>query len=228
MAAQPTPDVDQPAPTWPDVKALRRAWRADLIQRRMKLTRAEREDLRLRLADAIRHSFPWLSRHAVGFYWPIKGEPDLRHLMRDLIDRGATAALPVVVEKARPVEFWAWQPRVRMVRGAWNIPQPASREPIRPSALLVPLLGFAGFYRLGYGAGYYDRTLAALDPKPWTIGVGLELGRLETIYPQAHDIPMDAIVTEAGVWSSERMARSELPRAELKAGASAHRDDGEE
>ena len=54
-------------------------------------------------------------------------------------------------------------------------------------------------YRLGYGGGYYDRTLAAMSPKPLTIGVGCELGRLATIHPQAHDIPMDAIVTEAGV-----------------------------
>jgi 5-formyltetrahydrofolate cyclo-ligase len=59
----------------------------------------------------------------------------------------------------------------------------------------VPLLGFdAAGYRLGYGGGYYDRTLASLDPKPVIIGVGHELGRLETIYPQPHDIPMDVIV----------------------------------
>ena len=71
---------------------------------------------------------------------------------------------------------------------------------MQPTALLVPLVGFDGHhYRLGYGGGYYDRTLAALDPKPLTIGIGCELGRVATIYPQAHDIPMDAIVTEAGV-----------------------------
>jgi 5,10-methenyltetrahydrofolate synthetase len=65
--------------------------------------------------------------------------------------------------------------------------------------LIVPLLGFdAAGYRLGYGGGYYDRTLATLTPRPLTVGVGYELGRLETIHPQAHDIPLDAIVTEAG------------------------------
>jgi 5-formyltetrahydrofolate cyclo-ligase len=65
--------------------------------------------------------------------------------------------------------------------------------------LIVPLLGFdAAGYRLGYGGGYYDRTLAAMAPRPLSIGVGYELGRLDTIHPQAHDIPLDAIVTENG------------------------------
>jgi 5-formyltetrahydrofolate cyclo-ligase len=83
-----------------------------------------------------------------------------------------------------------------MARGIWNIPIPRERNSVRPTALLVPLVGFdAAGYRLGYGGGYYDRPLATLVPKPLTIGVGYELGRLETIYPQPHDIPMDAIVT---------------------------------
>ena len=73
---------------------------------------------------------------------------------------------------------------------------------MRPTALLVPLVGFdRRGYRLGYGGGYYDRTLATMHPKPLTIGIGYDLGRLETIHPQPHDIPMDAIVTEAGVAS---------------------------
>jgi 5-formyltetrahydrofolate cyclo-ligase len=64
----------------------------------------------------------------------------------------------------------------------------------------VPLLGFdAAGYRLGQGGGYYDRTLANLPQRPLTIGIGYEFGRLETIHPQPHDIPMDAIVTERGV-----------------------------
>jgi 5-formyltetrahydrofolate cyclo-ligase len=66
--------------------------------------------------------------------------------------------------------------------------------------LLVPLVGFDGRgYRLGYGGGFYDRTLTALSPKPLAIGVGYELGRLATIHPQPHDVPMNALVTEAGV-----------------------------
>lgn len=205
MADDGGPEPDNPGAAWPEVKAWRQARRRQLIADRKSLDRAARERLRTALADRLEQSFPWLRHHAIGFYWPIEGEPDLRHVVGGFIDRGASAALPVVVEKGRPVEFWAWRPGMRMVRGDWNIPQPQERQPVRPSALLVPLLGFAGFYRLGYGAGYYDRTLAALDPRPWAIGVGLELGRLETIHPQPHDIPMDAIVTEAGVAFGPRL-----------------------
>jgi 5-formyltetrahydrofolate cyclo-ligase len=92
-----------------------------------------------------------------------------------------------------------------MQRGIWAIPIPADRLPVQPTVLLVPLLGFdERGYRLGYGGGYFDRTLAVARPRPLTIGVGYELGRLPTIYPQPHDIPMDAIVTDAGfAWIEE-------------------------
>jgi len=134
-----------------------------------------------------------------------KGEIDLRGIVRGLIARGTRAALPVVVESGTPLEFWAWQPRMKMARGVWNIPVPGERVPVRPGLLLVPLVGFdpAG-YRLGYGGGYYDRTLAAMHPRPYCIGVGFELGRLDSIRPQPHDIPMDMIVTERGVQRYQR------------------------
>ena len=91
---------------------------------------------------------------------------------------------------------------MKMSRGVWNIPVPGERTLVQPNLLLVPLVGFdAAGYRLGYGGGYYDRTLAAMSPRPLTIGVGFAMGRLNSIYPQPHDIPMDAIVTEdAFLW----------------------------
>jgi 5-formyltetrahydrofolate cyclo-ligase len=87
-----------------------------------------------------------------------------------------------------------------MERGIWDIPVPKPGKPVLPTLLFVPLVGFddAG-YRLGHGGGYYDRTLAALSPRPAAIGVGYAATRLETIHPQPHDIPMDAIATEAGM-----------------------------
>jgi 5-formyltetrahydrofolate cyclo-ligase len=109
------------------------------------------------------------------------------------------AALPVVVEKQQPMEFWSWQPQMKLVRGIWNIPTPSERNPVQPTVLPVPLVGFdAAGYRMGQGGGYYDRTLATFAQKPLTIGIGHELGRLETIYAQRHDRSMDAIVTESG------------------------------
>jgi len=134
----------------------------------------------------------------VGLYWPIRGEPDLRPLMSSLLERGFTCALPVVVEKNSPVEFHRYAAGTRLTRqSVWGIPVPADRNPVRPDVLLIPLVGWdPGCYRLGYGGGYYDRTLASLSPRPFAIGVGYELGRLETIHPQPHDIPMDVIATE--------------------------------
>jgi 5-formyltetrahydrofolate cyclo-ligase len=148
----------------------------------------------------VEQHFPELANALVGFYWPFRGEIGPHPLIRRLVERGARAALPVVVEKGQPLEFWAWHPGAPLRRGVWDIPIPAERQVVRPTALLVPLVGFDRCgYRLGYGGGYYDRTLAAMDPKPLTIGIGYELGRLETIHPQPHDRPMDAVMTEAGL-----------------------------
>ena len=185
--------------TWEDIRAWRRAMRAELVARRLRVPRGEKERIRARVRELIREQFPELPCACIGFYWPFKGEIDLRHLVRDLLAVGAEAALPVVVERRQPLAFWAWRPRMKLERSVWNIPVPAAPNAVRPTALLVPLLGFDGAgYRLGYGGGYYDRTLATMNPAPLTIGVGYELGRLETIHPQPHDIPLDAIVTEAG------------------------------
>jgi 5-formyltetrahydrofolate cyclo-ligase len=136
----------------------------------------------------------------LGFYWPIRGELDLRELARRHIEGGGTVALPVVVAKNAPVEFWQWHPGASMRRGFWNIPVPAERRVAAPEALLIPLVGYdAAGYRLGYGGGYYDRTLAGSASRPQCIGVGYDDAQLDTIHPQPHDIPMSLIVTEQRV-----------------------------
>ncbi|GIK96403.1 MAG: 5-formyltetrahydrofolate cyclo-ligase [Alphaproteobacteria bacterium] len=190
-------DVRQAPADWPEIRDWRRARRAELISARVRMLRRDRETRAAAILERLRAGLPALEGGAAGFYWAFKGEIDLRGLMRDLMARGSPAALPVVVEKGKPLEFWAWQPRMKMARGIWNIPIPAERSPLRPALLLVPLVGFdAAGYRLGYGGGYYDRTLAAMAPRPLAIGLGFELGRLGSVAPQPHDIPMDAIVTE--------------------------------
>ena len=138
-------------------------------------------------------------------YWPIRGEPDLRPILSDLHAAGVCIALPVVETPAAPLVFRRWMPGMRMLRGHWNIPvPPPEAEVLTPDIALAPCLGWdAGCYRLGWGGGYYDRTLAALSPRPVTIGIALAAARLTTIYPQPHDIPLDRIVTEKGV-SGER------------------------
>lgn len=134
-------------------------------------------------------------------YWPIKGEPDLRPVLADLHRAGVIIALPVVETRAAPLIFRRWTPETRMVRGDWNIPVPPPESHLlTPDFALAPCLGWdEACYRLGWGGGYFDRTLAALTPRPVTIGIALNAARLSTIYPQPHDIPLDLILTQDGV-----------------------------
>jgi 5-formyltetrahydrofolate cyclo-ligase len=183
---------------WNDVKAWRVRARKTLIAGRLSLDRS----LRLRRgADATQRllrngalkSYPIL-----GVYWPVRGEIDVQELSLDHLGRGGRVALPVVVAKSAPVEFWNWRPGMPMNRGVWNIPVPATREVVELDALIVPLVGFdSKRYRLGYGGGYYDRTLAHARRRPFCIGLGYQMGRLDSIFPQPHDIPMDVIVADA-------------------------------
>jgi 5-formyltetrahydrofolate cyclo-ligase len=136
----------------------------------------------------------------LGVYWPFQAEFDPRPLIDWAIARGFAVALPAVVDKKGPLEYRAWRPGEALVDGVWNIPTPEVREVVLPQAVLAPLVGFDRHcYRLGYGGGYFDRTLAALSPRPLAIGVGFEMSQIETIFPQSFDIPMDMIVTEARI-----------------------------
>jgi 5-formyltetrahydrofolate cyclo-ligase len=197
--------------SWDEIRAWRRERRASLIAERQAIPQAERQRLQPVITGRLADQFPELRSGTIGFYWPIRSEIGVAHLIRELIEAGASAALPVVVGKKEPLEFRAWRPGTPLERGVWDIPVPAERQVVRPTVLLVPLVGFdEQGYRLGYGGGYYDRTLAASDPRPLAIGVGYELSRLATIYPQAHDVPMDAIATEAGVRRFERLVAGSL------------------
>jgi 5-formyltetrahydrofolate cyclo-ligase len=187
---------------WGDIKRWRKAQRARLIESRRALPLAERARAGEAIAEKLRAAVELsVAPCRVGFYWPIRGEPDMRPFVRALLERGFEAALPVVVAKNAPVEFHRWTPSTRLTRqSVWGIPVPAERETVSPDMLLIPLVGVdEARYRLGYGGGYYDRTLASLAPRPLAIGVGYEFTRLPTIYPQPHDIPMDLVVTEERV-----------------------------
>jgi 5,10-methenyltetrahydrofolate synthetase len=208
MASEIVPDYFDPlsvdAQQAQDVARWRKAERARLLEARAALHQTERAALAGALADHLdaliaRHGLS-LSGQVVSGYWPIKSEPDLRPWMERLIRAGAQIALPVVEIRASPLVFRPWTPGAPMERGHWNILVPATSETVTPTIMLAPLVGWddAG-YRLGYGGGYFDRTLAAASSGPLTIGVGLQGAQLATIFPQPHDIRLDAIVTEAGV-----------------------------
>ena len=147
----------------------------------------------------------------IAVYWPIQNEPDLKPWFAALRDEGAILALPVPVSPPQPMTFRRWDADARLVRGFGGIPVPPENAPeVTPGVVLAPLIGWddAGF-RLGYGAGYFDRTLAHLTDPPLAIGLGYQSARLPTIIPQRHDVPMDAIVTECGI----QFRRAPLPSA---------------
>jgi len=141
----------------------------------------------------------------VGGFWAVRTEPDvLASLWGWAEGRGIGVALPVALRKAAPLVFRPWSPGSPMTRDLFGLPVPAGEETVWPAVLLVPLVAFdAAGYRIGYGGGFYDRTLAAYRAagRPVTaIGVGYECTRVPDTHPEAHDLPMDWIVTEAGAF----------------------------
>jgi len=184
---------------WPEIKAWRKEARQKLLAARAAMTMAVREDLSRRLIEQLR---PVLKERPqpISFYWPIKAEPDLKVLMRELDAAGVEVCLPVCIKLGEPLTFRRWTKGARMERGFWDIPVPADPTEIQPKTLIAPIVGYdAASYRLGYGGGFFDRTLAKLGDAATAIGIGFSLFRLPTIHPQAHDIPMASIVTEVGV-----------------------------
>jgi 5,10-methenyltetrahydrofolate synthetase len=174
--------------------------RAVLIARREEVALARRREMGAGINALLEQAFPLLAGRVIAFCWPYRAEVDVRFAIHAFRERGASAALPEVQGKGRPLRFRRWWPGAAMAPGPLGIPAPVDTDVIVPDAAFVPLVGFDGAgYRLGYGGGYFDRTLAASMPKPLSIGVGTEAARLPTIHPQPHDIPMDFIVTEAGV-----------------------------
>ena len=180
---------------------------------------AKRENLRDKLAriDALTQSMRmWLMGRTdgvIGAYWPIKGEFDPLPALHRWKEDGELMSLstqrtkmrriglPVVNKTDMMLKFHVWYPGCEMEEDAYNIPKPKDTEVITPSLLFVPCVGFtvnAGkSYRLGYGGGFYDRTLASLAPRPYTVGLAFDCARCD-FEPQEHDMPLDVVLTENG------------------------------
>jgi 5,10-methenyltetrahydrofolate synthetase len=186
---------------WNEIKAWRKARRAELIARRTAFGADERHGWNERINALLESIVPAAPGAVIGFCWPFKGEIDARFAVRHWRERGARAALPEVVAKAAPLQFRQWWPGAPMRPGVYDIPVPDGTQVLIPDIAIVPMNGFdRQGYRLGYGGGYFDRTLAALERRVLAIGVTYQALRLPTIYPQPHDIPMDFVVTEESAW----------------------------
>lgn len=203
---QPTP----PSRTAPDqapadLPEWRKALRVALINQRMAVGKETLAAWRQAMDRNIERGFPGLAGAGtpavVAICWPYRNEYDARHVAAQLRRAGATIALPVVVAPQEPLAFREWHPGTKLAAGPLGIPYPAEGPELSPTAALLPMAGFdSRGYRLGYGGGYFDRTFAAMQRRPLLIGVAHELARVPTIHPQLHDIPMDYVVTEAGVY----------------------------
>jgi 5-formyltetrahydrofolate cyclo-ligase len=141
----------------------------------------------------------------IGFYWPVAGEFDARDALAVWValDASRRAALPVVIAPRAPLVFHAWQPKSAMKKGRYGISVPEEERVVVPDLLLIPCVGFdADRYRLGYGGGYYDRTLADWPggKPPATIGVAYESAKCDSLPRGEFDLPLGAIVTESAVY----------------------------
>lgn len=184
-----------------DLLAWRRDTRRRLLAARSAMSKEEHEQGSARIRGELRtHVDRWRSARrgsvAVGAYYPIRGEPDLVPLLAELCAEGICVALPVAAGGEMPLHFRTWRPGEGLARAAGGVYEPYQGRLVQPEFLLVPTLGFdAGHFRLGYGGGFYDRTLRGASCT--ALGVGFSLGRLPTIYPQSWDVPLSGVITEA-------------------------------
>jgi 5-formyltetrahydrofolate cyclo-ligase len=133
-------------------------------------------------------------------FFPYQSEIDVRALLGRLASEGWTPSLPVILGKGRPLTFRRWYPGEATISGLWNIPRPLDASPIvEPDVLLVPMLAFDRTgYRLGYGGGFYDRTLADLKTSKSVVAIGVAYAaqEVDSVPHGPYDEPMDYIMTE--------------------------------
>jgi len=193
--------MNEPLSTdWKDISAWRREQRSRWIDYRCALPAAQRLAWGERMTALLCEAVPLRPGTVVGFCWPFKAEFDARFAVRYWREQGAVAALPEVVAKGQPLRFRQWWPGAPMTRGVYDIPLPDGTPEVLPDIAIVPMNACdSRGYRLGYGGGYFDRTLAALERRVIAIGVTYDACRVPSIFPQPHDLPMDLVVTEAGI-----------------------------
>jgi 5,10-methenyltetrahydrofolate synthetase len=178
-----------------DKKTLRRQLQAE------RQTLVDRHQRAMHLQEVLRVWLATRPDQAIGAYWPIKGEFDaLPALYRwTEADERRRIGLPVVHRETKQLRFHLWYPGCAMEEDAYGIPKPKDTPAFEPTLLLVPCVGYGpGGIRLGYGGGFYDRTLATLEPRPFTVGLAYSHGFVPWLTGEAHDVPLDALLNEDG------------------------------
>ncbi len=191
-----SPPIALPLEPSQDKRALRRQLQAE------RQSLVDRHQRSVHLQEVLRVWLLGRPETSIGAYWPIKGEFDaLPALYRwSEADPTRRIGLPVVHRETRQLRFHVWYPGCAMEEDAYGIPKPKDTPAFEPQLLLAPCVGFGpGGLRLGYGGGFYDCTLAALRPRPFTAGLGFAHGFIPWLLPEPHDVPLDAMLTEDGV-----------------------------
>ncbi|MES2887566.1 MAG: 5-formyltetrahydrofolate cyclo-ligase [Pseudomonadota bacterium] len=183
----------------------RQALRTKLIAARLALP--DRLERAVQLQSVLRVWLTGRRESAIGAYWPIKGEFDpLPALYRwSEAAPNRRIGLPVVDKQQGSLAFHVWYPGCPTELDAFDIPKPKGTEVFQPDMLLLPCVGYgpAGV-RLGYGGGFYDRTVMAMQPRPVTVGLCYSNGFLPMLRPVPNDLPLDALMTDDGVsWQRE-------------------------
>src|SRR5438046_13252 len=164
--------------------AWRKSERTRLLREREALAPETLAELRSRIDHHLERAFPDLVHGILAFCWPYRNEYDSRHLAAALRRLGARTALPVVVAPRTPLIFREWKPGLELAVGPLAIPYPVGSPEVSPDHVLLPMLGWdADGYRLGYGGGFFDRTLAALAKRPRGIGIAYAQAFLHTLHP---------------------------------------------
>jgi len=179
-----------------DKKTLRRQLQAE---RQSLIDRHQRS---MHLQEVLRVWLVSRTDTAIGAYWPIKGEFDaLPALFRwSEADAKRRIGLPVVDKATKQLSFQVWYPGCEMEDDAYGIPKPKGTPVFQPTLLLVPCVGYGPRgVRLGYGGGFYDRTLATLQPRPTTVGLAYSQGFLPWLQAEPHDVPLDTMLTDEGL-----------------------------
>ena len=179
-----------------DKKVLRRQLQAE------RQSMVDRHQRSVHLQEVLRVWLVGRTETTIGAYWPIKGEFDALPALYRWSEAHAERriGLPVINRETKQLAFHVWYPGCPMEEDAFGIPKPKDTEQFQPQLLLVPCVGFGPRgLRLGYGGGFYDRTLAAITPRPVTVGVGYGHGFLPWLEAEAHDVPLDAMLTDDGL-----------------------------
>lgn len=183
------------------IEAAKAALRIRALAQRAAFPHSERPAAAKAAAEHFFAAFTLAPGAIIAAYWPIRDELDCRPVLTRLMDAGQPVCLPVVNGDDEPLELRLWEEGAALYPSGFGTLAPADSAPVvEPDYVLMPLLGFdARGTRLGYGGGYYDRTLAALSHLPKLVGFAFSRQELEHVPREAHDVPLDAVVTEAGV-----------------------------